>query len=113
MPFLISPGLRLHDFRITKGRTSTLRYQNKNKDDQNRSVEAAEARPQSDDAPVRRMPCYACRQKLPAPVVVNLTLAQEALAETRGSIMNWSRSTIRYTIIVKTAATSTKPCIGA
>ena len=36
-----------------------------------------------------------------------------ALAETRGSIMKWTRSTIRYTIIVKTAATSTKPCIGA
>jgi hypothetical protein len=50
---------------------------------------------------------------LPPPVVVKLTLAQEALAETRGSIMNWRRSTIRYTIIVKTAATSTKPCIGA
>jgi hypothetical protein len=50
---------------------------------------------------------------LPAPVVVNLMRAQDALAETRGSIMNWRRSTIRYTIIVKTAATSTKPCIGA
>src|SRR6202795_4194876 len=87
--------------------------QEKNKDDQNRSLEAAEARPQSDDAPVRRMPFYACGRILPAPVVVKLTRTQEPLAETRGSIMNWRRSTIRYTIIVKTAATSTKPCIGA
>src|SRR5882757_2183913 len=94
-------------------RADGCQNQDKNKNDKKYPVEAAEARPQSDDARVCRMPCDACRRTLPAPVVVNLARAQDALAETRGSIMNWRRSTIRYTIIVKTAATSTKPCIGA
>src|SRR5437879_4635813 len=94
-------------------RADSCYNQNKNKDDQNRPVETAEARPQSGDARVCRMPCYACRRMLPAPVVVNLARAQDALAETRGSIMNWRRSTIRYTIIVNTAATSTNPCTDA